>query len=378
MAPQVERTLVCANCRREFTRPVGRGRPSKYCKPACGTASRRKTTEPPDCSAHTALVKEISEDISRGAGDMMSDAYAELSSAELLSHMAVLQRQLEDYEAAVIRRGRARGESWEELSVPLSISPERLRKKWTTDTLDRRLQMRAARTAAEASAAYRAALIPGQRSTRAGSGTRPARGPGAGREPDTGRHDDQPPPTQDPRHQLASALSYLQRASNKTVREIATYAVITPSYVSKILAGSRLPSWPVTQRLAEAYETSADELRPLWEAAHHDRTSTHLPAPAGETPARRFHTALRSLHLAASRPDPWTIRQSSDNVLKVATISRALSGPYVPDWNTTGRLVAALSGRPADIRPLWQAAMTWPPPGLPHHQMGALPASAFG
>ncbi|WP_189205437.1 helix-turn-helix domain-containing protein, partial [Streptomyces purpureus] len=353
MAPHAERTVICPNCRKEFTRPGGRGRPNKYCTPACGAASRRKAAEPPDSSAYTLPVIEIGDDISREAADLVSDVYAELSSAELLDRRAILQRHLDDFEAAVIRRGRARGESWEDLSVALSISPERLRKKWTTDALERRLELRASRTETEATPAFQNALVPGPRTARPAAPSHPAE-TGAPRLR-TGRRTALPPTGQGPQP-LARALSHLQRHGHKTVRDIAAYALITPSYVSKILAGTRLPSWPVTERLAEAYEVDAQDLRPLWDAARRQRTPGTMPPHPDHNPARRFHTAIRSLHLAADRPDLWTIRENSDNVLSLATITRVLSGPYVPDWNTTGRLVAALSGRPTDIRPLWQEA----------------------
>ncbi|MEU5689650.1 hypothetical protein DEJ48_39220 [Streptomyces venezuelae] len=58
-------------------------------------------------------------------------------------------------------------------------------------------------------------------------------------------------------------------------------------------------------------------------------------------------------------------------------IRTILEGAYIPEWETLGRLVSALHGRPETIRPLWAAAIR---SQLHSAAAGAscLPAGAFG
>ncbi|MDX2939645.1 hypothetical protein [Streptomyces ipomoeae] len=51
----------------------------------------------------------------------------------------------------------------------------------------------------------------------------------------------------------------------------------------------------------------------------------------------------------------------------MGTIARALQGPHVPDWATTGRIVFALDGDLADTKRLWHA-VTHPPPTVPRQE----------
>ncbi|MEV6386344.1 helix-turn-helix domain-containing protein [Streptomyces sp. NPDC051773] len=345
MATSAKRTSVCANCGKTFKRKAARGRPNKYCKPSCGFALRRKPVQPPDPS-HDIAVAEIGYLLRKQIGDLVVETVEDATSEDLLRRHAGLVRHLPDLEAALVRRGRARGETWQAMGAALSISSHRLRKKWTAEALERWEEHRAARTVESA------APRPPTPHT-APWPTDPTA--------DTGETADEAalpaPVTQvgSVGNQLAVTLSHLQRHSGQTMRQIAAYALISPSYLSKITAGIRRPSWPVTQRLAEAYQIAPGHLRPLWEATIQQEPDPP-PDPGTGTASLRLNTALRSQYLAAGRPDLWTIKQATAGTLSIATIARTLKGPSVHDWDTTGRLVLALNGDLAHTKNLWDAA----------------------
>ncbi|WP_079271443.1 helix-turn-helix domain-containing protein [Streptomyces lydicus] len=249
---------------------------------------------------------------------------------------------LGDAEAAVIRRGRLQGDTWQTLATPAGLSPERLRKRWTEETVTRRLEKRRA----------------GRRLTT--RMTPPARPP----EDDTAM--DQRPATVTPIQHLASALSFLQRQTGQTLKDTASDCGISASYISRILSGDRLPSWPVVAQIAHCCDGNLEELRDLWEAAQRPpdlEARARPPAPDQHEAARRcFLTALRALYLAADRPNLWSIRRATGSILSIAAIANALNGADIPDWPSTARLVFALHGRPADFRSLWHAANRPTPP----------------
>nr|WP_268257317.1 helix-turn-helix domain-containing protein [Streptomyces longispororuber] len=301
---------------------------------------------------------------------MTNAAVEQQGSAALLAHSASLARQLEDFEAAVIRRGRAQGESWEELASHLSISAERLRKKWSSDKLNRRLEQRASRTTSSAS------------NPLSGPASLPRQRPGGPLGPppaDVADPDSDPPGTaagatpRSPHQHLAAALSFLQTQGDRPLRVLEGHAGISPSYVSRVLAGERRPSWPVTMALAEACGEPPSTLYPLWRVAHGQPVDVRVTT--AEQAAEEFHRFLRSLHLAAALPGPDCLARLSRRHLSPSDITQVLEGRSVPDWPTAARLVVALQGRPADIRPLWHAARTLPAP--PQHTT-SMYADAFG
>ncbi|MFF7845268.1 helix-turn-helix domain-containing protein [Streptomyces ossamyceticus] len=341
MAASATRTRECANCGKTFKRKSSRGRPNKYCKPSCGSALRRKPAQPPDPS-HDAAVVEIGHLLREQIRHLVSETVEDTTSEALLRRHADLVRHFPDLEAALVRRGRARGETWQAMGEALNISSHRLRKKWTAEALGRWEESRAARAAETAGTGE-----PNPRVLRWPSGT-------------AADADEAAPPAPLTQagsvgNQLAVTISHLQRHSGQTMRQVAGYALISPSYLSKIAAGIRRPSWPVTERLAEAYQIDPGHLRPLWEATIQQEPDPP-PAPVPDTAALRLNITLRSLYLAAGRPDLWTLKQATASMLSVATIARTLRGPNVPDWDTTGRLVLALDGDLADTKRLWAAA----------------------
>ncbi|ARH89009.1 hypothetical protein STRMOE7_00080 [Streptomyces sp. MOE7] len=267
---------------------------------------------------------------------------------------------VEDAEAAAIRRGRLQGDPWKVLAQPMNVSQERLRKKWTEDKLDRRLHRRRSNR-------ERPAATP-HRQTPAKGAALPTT------EPDRGCVS-----TMTPRFQFASAISCLQRQSGRTIKETASEAGVSASYMSRIVNGTRLPSWGIVERIAEVCGGDLAELRDLWEAAQRPPapdTDNRPPAPVQRKDAQHaFHAALRGLYLSAERPHLWALRHAMHDTISIGTLALTLKGGYIPDWPVVARLVFTLHGRPADLRPLWQAAQQQEPP---EEDGPRLSASAFG
>ncbi|MFE7120158.1 helix-turn-helix domain-containing protein, partial [Streptomyces sp. NPDC057654] len=171
-----------------------------------------------------------------------------------------------------------------------------------------------------------------------------------------------------PPRALGAALSHLQRLSGMSVTEAARQAGLSPSYVSRVLAGERVPAWPVVRLLATALGGRAPELRFLWESA---QGVCRRPRQSVTTAAAALHTALRGLHLAAACPPVAELCAGTD--LTPEAVRDMLAGDYVPDWPVVARLVSRLGAAPAGIRPLWEdmhyaalaACLEFPPQGLP-------------
>jgi transcriptional regulator with XRE-family HTH domain len=308
-------------------------------------------------------MEEAGEDLHRAATVLLAAIQDRAPSALLLRHITDMTRLIGDTEAAVVRRGRMQGDTWQTLAGQAGLSSERLRKKWAEGVLTRRLDHR--RTARD---------HPPSAPSPPGSRTPTHRDSHA--ESTTGCH-----AHTTPAQQLASALSFLQRRSEEPLKDTAARIGVSPSYVSRMLSGQRRPSWPVIERFARTYAADMAELRDLWEAAQRppDPTiSVRPPAPSTADDARiRFRTALRALYLAADRPDLWAIRNATANSVSISDITRVLTGSTACDWHTTSRCILALGGRPAELRSLWQAGATVQPPPPPDAGPH-LPAGSFG
>ncbi|UWM47657.1 helix-turn-helix transcriptional regulator [Streptomyces carpaticus] len=152
--------------------------------------------------------------------------------------------------------------------------------------------------------------------------------------------------------QLGAALLELLEQADTTQQEIADSLGLSPSYVSRILSGHRLPGWDTTATLTAKLGGEPRELRMLWEKAW------GVTAPTRQSPTRaaeRLTAALRGLHLCAGRPSPASLNTQLTRRLSVASIERALAGEEVLDWEKFALLVRALGGLTGDFRPLWEA-----------------------
>ncbi|MEV7384103.1 helix-turn-helix domain-containing protein [Streptomyces lydicus] len=346
MTPAPPSRRICVKCNQPFLQETRRGRPHSTC-PRCRAASRPKNRNPPDLALPETDLNEAAEDLNRSANDFLAAVQQHDPTPLLLYRIKDLQQMVEDAEAAAIRRGRLQGDPWKTLAQPMNVSQERLRKKWTEDKLDRRLNRRRSNREHLPSTTHH-------------------RTPTKDTVSPTTDPDGSCVPTMTPRYQFANALSCLQRQTGRTIKETASDAGVSASYLSRIVNGSRLPSWNIAERITQTCSGDLAELRDLWEAAQRPPapdTDNRPPAPCQRQEAQRaFHAALRGIYLGANRPHLWALRRAMHDTISIGTLALTLQGSYIPDWPVVARLIFALHGRPADLRPLWQAAQQEEPP----------------
>ncbi|MET9378843.1 helix-turn-helix transcriptional regulator [Streptomyces sp. NPDC002992] len=249
---------------------------------------------------------------------------AELASAPLAEVMDLadrLQREMTCFVAVAAHDARAVGASWKDVAKATGSTVEVARARWNPGKVKRLLKRRAAEQALQGSFPSHVAV------------------PGAGGGAEVNQ----------PARKLAAALSYLQRISPVSIAEAARQADLSPSYISRILAGERLPAWPVVHMVATIFGGTAADVRLLWEQAQGLPATSRLSM---RTAAERLHSALRGLHLAASCPDPAELCAGTG--VAPGLVTAVLAGEHVPDWPTTAVLVSRLQAAPADVRPLWE------------------------
>ncbi|MFI1018170.1 helix-turn-helix domain-containing protein [Streptomyces sp. NPDC020965] len=255
---------------------------------------------------------------------------AELNGADLhavLAKITQLTREADYYALAAVHDARATGHTWEEIAEAAGAGTDAVRAQFSQNRTKRLFAHRARQE-------------------------RPGWTPQIGR-----RRKGAPEPennsttkTMMPTKKLGSALSYLQRMSDVPVGEAARLADLSPSYLSRILAGERLPAWPVTHMLTTILGGSPEEVRPLWESASGIRHPTRQDE---DNAVRRLHAALRGLHLAAARPNTDSLAKGTG--LSAELLDAVLKGDHVPDWPTTALIATRLTADPALIKPLWEA-----------------------
>ncbi|UNZ21375.1 helix-turn-helix transcriptional regulator [Streptomyces sp. 891-h] len=389
MSSSTPRPQYCENpdCgKRLHQEPLGR--PRKYCDEACGKAARSAlgSTRPVSTSSaeeeHRRQLRQIAEDLVRNATAIRDQLqHEDLSPSEwvrLLHRIREVGEDHEDLSTAMVQVTRDRGIPLARLAECWEVTPSRVSRVWPASRFPGRMQRRAER---KRQRAHRFTSRPTTPTTGAPDSADRSGSPGP---PEI------PPPRPDqaaslrrssaegakaePEAQFSSALSFLMRDADNTAAALARKAGVSRSYVSRILAGDRFPSWQVTKSLVQACGGSTEDIRPLWAAAHDSIYSSPRRVLDGT-----LHTVLRGLYLAASRPTTDAIRATRP-ALAPADITGLLEGLTVPDWRTVENLVVALRGQPDLIRPLWEDATT------AHHRSShspspptsPLPAAAFG
>jgi transcriptional regulator with XRE-family HTH domain len=145
-------------------------------------------------------------------------------------------------------------------------------------------------------------------------------------------------------------MATLQQRSGIPIQALAQQADLSPSYVSRVLTGDRVPAWPVLHMLASILGGRPAELRLLWEQA---QGVTRPPRQAVAEAAARVTAALRGLYLAAGEPDLGALCGVRSGLM-AEEAQAVLRGDTVPDWETVSTLSALLGGHPADLRPWWE------------------------
>nr|PPQ62067.1 hypothetical protein C5F59_39565 [Streptomyces sp. QL37] len=361
------RTGRCRQCAATFTHSDGPGRRRKYCGAACRRAAQRpaKARPTPETPPAQSLARPIAEGLEELAGRLLQVHYAGAPLQQRLELIWQLGRDLEDYTAAAVCDERTHGTSWEDIAEAAQCGPGTARNRWRPTEVERQLTRRAATRPEDG--------VPGQ--TRIAPPVLPRRATTAQNRPaQAGSLGHLPGPA----HQLASALSHLQRQSAKNLQELAQETGVSRPYVSRVLAGARVPSWPVARRLALACGGDPGDLRALWETARGIRMPTDLARTDAESTLR---AALRGLYLSAAQPTAARIRALSYGTFNQQDLENLIRGSSLPDWETVKRFVSMLRGRPADIRPLWEAARAVAKPVTPRQdstRASSIPAAAFG
>ncbi|MFJ9810708.1 helix-turn-helix domain-containing protein [Streptomyces sp. NPDC101158] len=162
-------------------------------------------------------------------------------------------------------------------------------------------------------------------------------------------------------NQLAPILSQLHRNSGLPLRQLGLRARVSASYLSRILAGEKHPTWDLTERIGQALGADCEVLHKIWTD---DRNRAENPATAtkcqrtGERQRahRSLTSALRDLHRNATRPAPRLLAAATGGALSERDILDVLQGARIPDWTTVERIILSLDGIPDFYRPLWELA----------------------
>ncbi|MEV0254755.1 helix-turn-helix transcriptional regulator [Streptomyces sp. NPDC050732] len=336
------------------------GRPSRYCSDACGRAYRKLSGLQGE-SDHDAYAEQVVGECVHHL-QSVKDLITEGRPLEALEQIALFEREVQDLTAAVVQQARGHKKKSADIARALNVGTDNVSRHWSAEAAGRRRQLRAQRRQPPPAAAAPVRAVPRQRPPHRTA----APGPGE----QTTETTDEGIPARDldhPGQVLARALSQLQRTSTLTLRALGRKAGVSGSYISRVLTGDRLPSWRITRVIATACGADPADLLPLWNEARGLRPAEPVNLSA----------ALRGLLLADANPDVAQLSSRLDHTLSTHEISTILEGAHVPEWETMGRLVSALHGRPETIRPLWAAARPHPD-RITAPDVSPLPAGAFG
>ncbi|MFJ7280881.1 helix-turn-helix domain-containing protein [Kitasatospora sp. NPDC098663] len=328
-------TVKCAlpSCGEVFRRPVKAGRPRQYHQVACQKRAQRqrdaaKAAARRPARAAGGLGQLVAEDVHAGAGRLLE---AQARRAPLTVRLACardLRDDIDHYVAAVVHDVRVAGWEWAEIAVALGVQPDSARRRWTPRRVEQQPSRRSNRQVQPVPGAVSGVVpvVPAQASYRE-AGTEPGRA-----------------------NLLAAALTALQERSGVSPQAAAELAGCSPSYVSRILAGDRVPTWPVLLMLARAFGGAPEELRLLWEVAQGVARAGRVSVAGA---ADQLVQAVRGLYLAAGQPDPEAVCVLARGV-SVEVVCSLLAGETVPEWSVVSELAAALGGHPGDLRPYWE------------------------
>ncbi|MFE1935967.1 helix-turn-helix domain-containing protein [Streptomyces sp. NPDC059474] len=325
----------CAQCGGRFRQRTEPGRKKNYCTTSCRRRAQRlrdrEALAAPPPAGSSGWGRQVADDGLILAARLAEAERMRMPLTDLLAHADRLSRNAASYMAAAVQDARTAGTGWAAVAQAAGVSVETARTKWNEQKVKRLL----ARRDRHWPAALRQAELP-----------RGAPEASAQEQPLPGRT-----AAMEARLQLAAALTNLQRKSAVTLQEAAQQADLSPSYVSRVLAGSRLPTWPVVYMLATIFSGNAGDLKSLWERAH-GACPPRRHSVAGA--AARLQSALRGLYLAAGEPDLPGLAEGGGPSLTAEAVQEVLDGDLIPDWWTVEALVVRMGGDAAFIRPLWE------------------------
>ncbi|MGW2858197.1 helix-turn-helix domain-containing protein [Streptomyces sp. NPDC001205] len=260
--------------------------------------------------------------------ELLEGEHTQIDLGELMARVRGVADELECYAAAAVSDARARGMSWESVGQAAFIAPVTARARWRQAEITRLFQRHREQHAArdvEAPPTGQVRQLTDEASLAQARGT----------------------------HSLAGALTFLLRHSSLSIKEVAGRTGLSPSYVSRIVAGERVPTWEAVWDLARALGGDPADLRALWEGA---QGLTRPARPPLDEAVERLGAALRGVYLAAGCPGYERVSQLTEGVVDAAIVEGALLGQVVPCWETTSALLTALHARPCDLRGLWDDA----------------------
>ncbi|WCL83144.1 helix-turn-helix domain-containing protein [Streptomyces sp. JCM 35825] len=261
---------------------TGAGRRRRYCSTACRRRAQRnrQARKAPVVAVQGPVGTAVAAEVRRLAQQLLDSEMRQEELGTLLERAEAIRRELDIYTAAAVQDARHRGEKWESVAKAAHVAPETARARWGPERVARMMDLHANEKRA-APARWRGLQT-----------ARPADGP-----EDTA--DDLGGEVVSPASQLASALTQLQTVSGLTIREVADSTMLSPSFISRVLSGDRLPTWDLTCSLAILFGADPAELRVLFEAAHGMTAHGRQPVAAA---IAQLHAAVRGLYLAAKSP----------------------------------------------------------------------------
>ncbi|WP_180356985.1 helix-turn-helix domain-containing protein [Streptomyces sp. TLI_146] len=260
---------------------------------------------------------------------VLEGEHAQVDLAELMARVRRVTEEVECYQAAAISDARARGMGWEEVGQAAFIAAVTARARWRTPEVARLFQRRRVQQASLG--AESTPVVPAARQSVDEVASAKARGT----------------------RSLTGALTFLLRHSGLTIKEAAGRSELSASYVSRIMAGERVPTWPAVQALVQVLGGVPLDLYALWEAA---QGVTRPSRPPLDEAVENLGAALRGAYLAAGCPPYEHVSALTDGVVDASIVEGALLGRVVPCWETTSALLSALQAPPGDVRGLWDDA----------------------
>ncbi|MFD4605363.1 helix-turn-helix domain-containing protein [Streptomyces sp. NPDC058464] len=273
---------------------------------------------------------------------------------QILEQVRQMRTRLDCLTAGLVGRARLRQVTWGRIGQVLNVSEDTARHRYTDDYIVRRLRQ--------------VGHLPSVPTSLRALYEEPARHVAGGA---AGQDDDLPDEAEAAGaayNRLAPVLSMLARASELPLNELARQARCSPSYLSRVLSGHRVPSWKIAERLARACGADPVVLRKVWETEQLRRRPSRHPSTSQDEidvldgistqahAVQRLMTALRTLHVRAGQPTAQDIAIASQWRLQATQITAVLDGTAACDWPTLLRLVQALGGSVDYFHPLWEAA----------------------
>ncbi|WP_327359973.1 helix-turn-helix domain-containing protein [Streptomyces sp. NBC_01296] len=303
-------------------------------------------------------VTEIAHDLRESARELLR-LLPDADGEEPLKLAAQMQQQLDGLTAGLVGRARYHQVTWGRVSEVLGISQDTARHRYSEDFIKRRL-----------------ARLTGNPTPALAPRTSPKNSPPASPRPHrtsaprapqtTASPDSQPAPTTTPApsgaayNRLAPVLSMLVRTSKQTNTEVSAKIGCSPSFLSRILSGERLPTWAMTEKFAHACGADPGVLRTVWVTERcsertRDITLTEdeeSPVPAADA----LHKAIHTLHSRAGQPAAQDIAVASRWTLTTDEVAHLIEGTQLPAWRVLKLFVDLLGGDATHFRRLLDQA----------------------